>query len=66
MVNWEILIPVMRLELKNFVDGNLSGENLYKVAIKKNLGPEVRQLIRPGVSRARRITRAALRRRELV
>jgi hypothetical protein len=66
MVNWEILIPVMRLELQNFVEGNLSGQNLYKAALKKNVGPEVRQLVRPGVARARKITREALRRRALV
>lgn len=66
MMNWEILIPVMRLELQNFAEGNLSGQNLYKAALKKHVGPEVRQLIRPGVARARKITKAALRRRALV
>jgi len=66
MVNWEILVPVLKTDLQNFVDGSISGTALYKLAIKKNVGPEVRQLVRPGVDRARKLTRMALRRHSKV
>jgi hypothetical protein len=66
MVNWELIVPVMKNELTQFVKGEMSGQNLYKMAVKKNLGPEVRLLVRPGVDRARDLTRKALSRRSLV
>lgn len=65
MVNWEIIVPVMRNELINFSNGELSGRKLYQQAIKKHVGPEVRDLIRPGVDRARVLTKKALKRRSL-
>ena len=65
-VNWSVLVPVMEKELKGFVNGSVSGRQLYDSAIKKNVGPEVRFLIRSGgVDRARVLTKKALSRRSL-
>lgn len=62
-MNWSRLVSLMPTEFKNFANGNLSGDRLYKIAVSKNLGPEVRQLVRGGVVRARQLTRKALKRR---
>lgn len=66
LVNWELIVPVMKNELKSFVNGSMSGNELYRQAIKKNVGPEVRLLVRPGVRRARELAKKALSRRSLV
>lgn len=65
-INWDIVVPVLKKELTQFCAGELSGRQLYAKAQSKNVGPEVRALIRPGVDRARSITKSALRRRSLV
>lgn len=66
MLNWSKMVPVLSPELKNFVNGNLSAENLYKKAVVKGVGPELRPLVRKGASRGRRVAREALRRRNLL
>lgn len=63
-VNWEVLVPVLKKELVGFVSGTVSGRQLYQAALNKNVGPEVRFLIRSGgVDRARDLARKALGRR---
>lgn len=65
-MNWSKIVPQMTSELNLFVNHKLSAENLYKLAISKNLGKEIRPLIRNGASRGRRVAREALRRREVL
>lgn len=65
-MNWTKIVPQMTDELRNFVNGNLSGDKLYATAVSRNLGPEIRPLIRNGVDRGRKVTREALRRRNLL
>lgn len=65
-MNWNVVVPNLTSELQNFVEGTVSGKQLYASAIQKSLGPEVRPLIRGGVVRARKVTREALRRRGLL
>lgn len=65
-MNWSEIIPVMKNDLIKFVNREMSGENLYKVAVAKNLGPLVRPLVRNGVTRSRKAAREALRRRNLL
>lgn len=66
MLNWSKIVPVMSDDLKAFVNQGLSAENLYKIAVSKGVGPELRPLIRSGASRGRRVAREALRRRNVV
>jgi len=66
MLNWSKVVPTLSNELKKFVSGGLSAENLYKIAVSKNLGPELRPLVRNGAQRGRRAAREALRRRNLL
>lgn len=65
-MNWEKVIPTLHVDLKSFVNRELSAENLYKSAIIKGVGPELRDLVRSGAHRARRAAREALRRRNLL
>jgi O-acetyl-ADP-ribose deacetylase (regulator of RNase III) len=65
-MNWEKVIPTLQSDLKLFVNRELSAENLYKSAIIKGVGPELRDLVRSGANRARKVTREALRRRNLL
>lgn len=65
-MHWNNIIPEIRIELQKFVNRELSAENLYKVAVSKGIGPELRPLIRSGADRGRRIAREALRRRNLL
>lgn len=65
-VNWSVLTSVLSSQLRDFANEVLSARQLYEVAKLKNVGPEVRNLIRPGVNRARALTRKALRRRNLL
>ena len=65
-MNWEKIVPQITQELQNFVNHQLSAENLYKTAVAKGIGPELRPLIRSGADRGRKIAREALRRRNLL
>lgn len=65
-MNWKTLIPALSTDLNLFVSRKLSAENLYKVAVSRGVGPELRPLIRSGADRGRRIAREALRRRNLL
>lgn len=65
-MNWEKIVPMLSTDLKAFVNRELSAENLYKSAVSKGIGPELRSLIRSGAERGRKITREALRRRNLL
>ena len=62
-VAWNLLFPVMQTSLFKFASGEVSGRALYSEALRKNVGPEVRRLLRPGVNRARALARKALSRR---
>ena len=66
LVNWDLIVGVMQTELVQFASGQLSSHNLYKIAVGRGIGPEVRQLVRPGADRARKIAKEALRRRSVV
>lgn len=65
-VNWAVLTSVLTGPLRDFANEVLSARALYELAKGKKVGPEVRSLIRPGVDRARVLTRKALRRRNLL
>jgi hypothetical protein len=65
-MNWNVLVIKMSADLKNFVNGRETLTGLYKKAIKLDLGPELRPLVRGGVERARKVTKLALKRRNLV
>jgi hypothetical protein len=54
------------LNVKNFVDGNLSGREFYSRFANTDSGGVVRNLLRTyGVDHARRLARKALSRREV-
>lgn len=65
-MNWEKIVPQLSSQLKLFVNRELSAENLYKAAVLRGIGPELRPLIRSGADRGRKIAREALRRRNLL
>lgn len=65
-MNWTKVVPQMTNELNSFANKQLSAENLYKVAVARGVGPEVRPLVKRGAQRARKATREALRRRNLL
>lgn len=65
-MNWEKIVPMLSTDLKAFVNRELSAENLYKSAVSKGIGPELRSLVRSGADRGRKIARQALRRRNLL
>jgi hypothetical protein len=65
-MNWEKIINTMPVDLNLFVNNQLSAKNLYKAAIAKGIGAEVRPLDRSCANRGRKIARAALRRRNLL
>ena len=65
-MNWNKILPHLSSHLKLFVNRELSAENLYRAAVLKGIGPELRPLIRSGADRGRRIAREALRRRNLL
>jgi len=65
-VNWETIVPSLSRQLVEFANEELSARKLYEEAKKYGVSPEVRSLVRPGVNRARELTRKALRRRSLL
>ena len=65
-VNWDVVVSSMKQDLLKFVRRELSSHNLYKKAVSLGIGSEVRRLVRPSAERARKITREALRRRNIV
>ena len=67
-VDWDTLTdqPYMAALTEDFALGYVSARTLYAQAQVKGLGGEVRNLIRPGVMRARRLARKALRRRDML
>lgn len=65
-MNWEKITSVMSNELNLFVNKELSAKNLYKEAVKKGIGAEVRPLDRSCPTRGRKNAREALRRRKLL
>ena len=65
-MNWEKIVSSMSSDLNLFVSRKLSAENLYKSAVSKGIGPELRPLVRSGADRGRKIAREALRRRNLL
>lgn len=65
-MNWKKIVPVISSDLQMFVNRKLSAKNLYKIAVNKGIGPELRPLIRSGADRGRRVAREALRRRNLL
>jgi len=65
-MRWEVIVPILSSDLLAFVNRELSAKNLYKSAVSKGIGPELRPLVRAGADRGRRIAREALRRRNLL
>lgn len=65
-MNWNKVLSKMTSDVQAFVNRELSAKNLYKTAIIKGVGPELRPLIRSGADRGRKIARQALRRRNLL
>lgn len=63
---WDMIIGSMKNDLVRFVNSELSAENLYKKAVVLGVGPACRKLVKHGASRARRMSREALRRRSVV
>jgi len=49
--------------VKNFATSSISGQELYDATRCTEFGGEVRNLLRPGIMRARQISRKALKRR---
>lgn len=67
-MDWNKVISVLGTStILGFVKRDVSGTNLYSQAVAKDVGPEVRSLLRNrGVVSARRAAREALRRRNLL
>lgn len=65
-VNWDMIIPPLKRSLIAFANGQLSGRQLYDDSKAVGVSPEVRSLVRSGVSRARSLSQKALRRRSLI
>lgn len=60
-MNWKKLQNYQVL-LREFSESKISGRELYNFFKGTDLGGEVRSLVRPGVKRARELTRKALQR----
>ena len=67
-VNWDLLAdnPYMDVTTVDFALGDISGREFYLSAQEAGCGGEARNLIRPGVVRARQLARKALLRRGML
>lgn len=65
-VEWDMLVNALKGDLVDFVNGDMSSHNFYKIAVNAGLGGIARRLVRPGAARARKISREALRRRSIL
>jgi hypothetical protein len=65
-VNWDLIVETMKQDLIDFASNQMSSHNFYKIAVINGIGAEVRSLVRPGASRARKMAKDALRRRSIV
>lgn len=65
-MKWNEVLEVMENDVRQFVNGELSGDRLYERAIANGIGPLVRPVVRNGVQRSRKSAREALRRRGLL
>lgn len=65
-MNWNEVLSKMTSDVQAFVNRELSAKNLYKAAVIKGVGLELRSLVRSGADRGRKVAREALRRRNLL
>lgn len=68
MTNWDSVLSNRKnvVTVRKFVEGDLSGRELYSSFANTQNGGEVRTLLRGGVDRARNLARKALYRRDFV